>query len=316
MAKTQIADIIVPALFNKYLIERAPSKIAILQSGIAAAVAGVVLGEGGQTINMPFFQDLTGADEVLSDSGALTPGKISAAADVAVIFRRGKAWSVNDLAADLAGEDPMRAVADLVLSYWDRKIQTTLINVLGGAMGAANMTGNVSDISGLTGGAEIISASAFIDATQKLGDSKANISGVMMHSAVEAKLAKLDLIQYVKGSDGKTEVPIYLGKRVIVDDECPVATGTYTTYLFGNGAIGLNFGQAKVPTETDRDSLAGDDILINRQVFTLHPRGVKWTGGSMAGSSPTNAEAATTTNWTRVYDPKNIRIVQFKHKIA
>lgn len=316
MAKTQIADIIVPSIFNKYLIENAPNKIAILASGIASAVNGVEVGEGGQTVNMPFFQDLTGSDEVLSDSGALTPGKIGALNDAAIVFRRGKAWSVNDLAADLAGDDPMKAVANLVLGYWDRKFQTTLINVLSGAMGAANMTGNVLDISALTGGAEIISASSFIDATQKLGDSKTKLTGVMMHSATEAKLAKLDLIQYIKGSDGKTEVPYYLGKRVFVDDECPVASTTYTTYLFGAGAIGLNFGAAKVPTETDRDSLAGDDILINRQVFTMHPRGVKWQGGTMAGSSPTNAEAATVGNWTRVYDPKNIRIVQFKHKIA
>jgi len=316
MAKTQIADIIVPSIFNKYMIENAPNKIAILACGIASTVGGVQVGEGGQTVNMPFFQDLAGSDDLLSDSVALVPGKISALADVAIVFRRGKAWSVNDLAADLAGSDPMRAVADLVLGFWDRKFQTALINVLSGAMGTANMTANVLDISGLTGGAEIISGSAFVDATQKLGDSKSKISGVLMHSATEAKLAKLDLITYEKTTDKSVEVPFYLGKRVFVDDECPVSSGTYTTYLFGQGAIGLNFGSAKVPTETDRDSLAGDDILINRQVFTMHPRGVKWQGGTMAGSSPTNAEAATIGNWTRVYDPKNIRIVQFKHKIA
>jgi len=54
---------------------------------------------------------------------------------------------------------------------------------------------------------------------------------------------------------------------------------------------------------------------VNRRRFVLHPRGVKWVG-SPAGSSATNAELATGTNWVRVYEPKNVRIVAFKHKLG
>jgi hypothetical protein len=32
--------------------------------------------------------------------------------------------------------------------------------------------------------------------------------------------------------------------------------------------------------------------------------------------SPTNTEFENGSNWTRVYENKNIRIVQFKHRIA
>lgn len=35
-----------------------------------------------------------------------------------------------------------------------------------------------------------------------------------------------------------------------------------------------------------------------------------------AATTPSNTELADGLNWTRVYEPKNIRIVQFKHKIA
>ena len=104
-------------------------------------------------------------------------------------------------------------------------------------------------------------------------------------------------------------------KRVIIDDSCPVASGVYTTYLFGPGAIGLGNGAAPVPTETDRDSLAGDDILINRKHFILHPRGVKWVG-TAAGASPTNTELTTGTNWSKVYEDKAIRMVKFVHKLV
>ena len=112
-----------------------------------------------------------------------------------------------------------------------------------------------------------------------------------------------------------TKIPTYMGKRVIVDNGMPLDGDVLTSYIVGEGAIGLGNGAAPVPTETDRDALAGDDILINRQHFLLHPRGVKFTNKSVAGSSPTNAELATASNWERVYEPKNIRIVQFKHKL-
>ena len=105
-------------------------------------------------------------------------------------------------------------------------------------------------------------------------------------------------------------------KRVIVDDGMPVSGGVYSTYLFGAGAIAQGNGAAPVPTETDHDSLQGDDILINRQHFILHPRGVAFQSASVAGSSATNAEFATASNWVLAYENKNNRIVEFKHKLS
>lgn len=314
---TRIADVIVPEVFNPYVIQRTAELSALVQSGIVVPNPELdrLASSGGKTINMPYWNDLTGDDEVLSDSGALTPQKITAEQDIAVLLMRGKAWSANDLAKALSGDDPMRAIGDLVAAYWARMEQKTLINTLNGSMGSSGMTGNVSDISTETGDAAKISGEAFLDAAQKLGDAKDRLVAIAMHSAVETYLAKLNLIEYVRESDANPRVPYYMNKRVIVDDGMPVAAGVYTSYLFGQGAIGRGEGQAPVPVETDRDSLAGDDILINRRHFILHPRGIAWKG-SAAGASPTNAELGTTTNWERKYENKNIRIVQFKYKIA
>lgn len=318
MTVTKIADVIVPSVFNPYVIQRTMQLSALVQSGIISneAMFNVLASGGGKTVNMPYWTDLTGNSEVLSDSGPLTPEKIGSGQDVAVILRRGKAWGTNDLAANLAGDDPMKAIGDLVAAFWARDMQTTLINLLNGVFGAASMSGNVSDISAGTGDAAKISASAVIDAFQVLGDAKSSLSGIMMHSAVEAALAKQNLITTVRNSEGAVVMKSYMEKQVIVDDGCPVSSGNYSTYLFGTGAIALGNGNPVgfVPTETDRDSLAGEDYLINRRTFIMHPRGVAW-GGTPAGSSPTNAELATGTNWTRKYENKAIRIVKFVHKI-
>lgn len=314
---TKIADVIVPEIFNPYVIERTAELSALVRSGIVVRnpELDALATAGGKLINMPYWKDLTGDDEVLDDNGALTPDKITAGQDVAALLMRGKAWSTNDLAKALSGDDPMRAIGDLVAEYWARQRQKTLLSILKGVFASSTMSGNVHDISALDGDLAKINGTSFIDAKTKLGDASDKLTAVAMHSSVFASLEKQNLISYIPNSQGVVEFPTYMNKRVIVDDGCPLEVDVYTTYLFGQGAIGEGNGQAPVPTETDRDSLAGEDILINRQHFLLHPRGVKFTNSSVAKSSPSNAELAKEANWNRVYENKKIRIVAFKHKI-
>lgn len=317
MAATKISNIIVPEVFNPYVIERTSQLSKLVKSGIVvpSAELDALAMAGGKLINMPFWKDLTGDDEVLSDNEALTVNNIGSGKDVAALLMRGKAWGVNDLAKALSGDDPMGAIGDLVADYWARMEQKTLLAVLKGIFGASSMSANVHDISGQLEDAAKISGLSFIVAKNKLGDNSDKLTAVMMHSDTFTVLEQQNLIQYIPNSQGVVEFPTYMGKDVIVDDGCPVETGVYTTYLFGKGAIGKGNGQAPVPTETDRDSLAGEDILINRHHFILHPRGVKFTNSSVSGSSPSNTELENQANWERVYEPKNIRVVAFKHKI-
>lgn len=320
MAKTVIADVIVPEVFNPYVIERTAELSAFYQSGIIARNPELdrLASSGGKLINMPFWEDLTGDDEVLSDTDALTVGKITAAQDVAALLTRGRAWSVNDLAKALSGDDPMAAIGDLVADYWARRFQAILIKTLDGIFGntATGMDTNKHDISNGTGDAAVIDAKTAVDAIYKLGDNADKLTGFAMHSATVAKLTKDDLIETIPPSEGKPAVRTFLGKPVVVDDSLPNDNGVYTTYIFGAGAFGWGEGGAPVPVETARDALAGDDILVHRRHFILHPRGVAFQNASVAGATPSNTELANYQNWKRVYEPKNVRIVQFKHKLA
>ena len=322
VTKTIISDVIVPEVFNPYVIERTAELSAFYQSGIIARTPAldVLASSGGKLVNMPFWEDLSGDDEVLSDTEALTVGKIAAAQDVAALLARGRAWSVNDLAKALSGDDPMAAIGDLVAAYWARRFQAILISTLDGIFGdnATLMTGNKHDISGAATAEDddVISAKTAVDAIYKLGDSADKLTGFAMHSATVAKLAKDDLIEYIKPSEGEAEVPTFLGKRVVVDDSLPQSGGVYTTYIFGAGAFGWGEGGAPVPTETARDALSGDDILVNRRHFILHPRGVAFQNNQVSGPTPSNTELADYRNWLRVYEEKNVRIVQFKHKLV
>jgi hypothetical protein len=313
---TRIADVIVPEVFNNYVVQRSVELSRLVQSEIIQADSAfdALAATGGRTINMPFWNDLTGDDEVLSDGDKnLTPEKITSGQDVAVLQLRGKAWRTNDLAKALSGDDPMARIGDLVASYWNRMRQRTLIAELKGIETTLAST-NVLDVSVETGEDSLFTGATFLDATHKLGDHADMLVAIAMHSATYTELRKRNLIEFALDSNNQ-EIPTYQGKQVIIDDLLtPDENGVYTSYLFARGAFALGNGSAPVPTETTREVLAGNDILVNRQHFLLHPRGIAFTSSSVAGQAPTNTELATAANWNRVYDPKWVHIVIFKHR--
>lgn len=314
MSTTKIGDIIVPEVFNDYFINRTSEMARFYMGGIVTQNAqfDALATAGGKLLNLPFFEDLTGADEILTDSSALTPGKITSAQDVAALHARGRAWGVNDLAKALSvgRADPMAAIGDLVADYWARRYQALLVSSLKGVI-ADNEANNSGDMVAGTGTAAF-DADLFIDGQATFGDAIGGLSGIAFHPVVYHALKKKDNISFEKESMGDLEVETYRGLRVIVDRNLPVDAGVYTTYLFGQGAFALGNGAAPVPSETDRDSLAGEDYLITRTHFMLHPRGIKWTNASVASTTPSNAEAENAANWSRVYEREQVRIAAIK----
>ena len=317
MAVTQIADLIIPEVYNPYFDKLTERLDAFVQSGVVGGLPNISFPDGGDTVQVPFLNDLSGDSEVLDDNGALTPAKRTAGKMRARCQFRGKAWAANELAAALAGRDPLDNIATLDVKYWIGERQKMLLKSLEGFFTTA-AAANVLDITAETGAAAVIDGSSFVDATQKLGDHKGMLSLVAMHSATEAVLAKADLIDYIEVSEQSDRIPTFMNKRVIVDDNLPVDTGEYTTYIFGPNSVGYTPGNPPsiTRTETDRDSLRGDDFFIRREAFIMHPMGADWTESSVAGAAPTNAELATAANWALYENQKKVNIVQFKHRVA
>lgn len=77
---------------------------------------------------------------------------------------------------------------------------------------------------------------------------------------------------------------------------------TYTTYVFGDGAIEYTNCGAKVPYEMSRDpkTNGGQDTLYSRQRKCFAPYGISFTKASMSSLSPTDAELEMGANWELV----------------
>ncbi|MEX0380460.1 major capsid protein [Leuconostoc sp. MS02] len=320
MANTQIIDTITPEVFNQYMEQYSTANSAFIQSGVAVADARVAanISAGGTLVNMPFWNDLSGEDEVLEDGEKeLSTGKITAGQDIAAVMYRGRGWSVNELAAVLSGADPMGSLMNKIGAYWVRQEQKVLTSTLAGLL-ATDGALTTADHQHLNATSAAIDASAVLDTKQLLGDASDKLSMLVMHSAVYTDLQKQNLIQFIPASQSQIQIPTYLGYRVVVDDALSPIDGSYTTYLLAGGSFGRNTAAPSELTtfEKDRNAAAGNDRVFTRRAFTMHPYGVKFKSASVAGVTPSNAELATVGNWEAVYDTKNIGIVALKHKLT
>jgi len=323
MGYTKIQDIIVPEVFNDYFINRTMEKANFYLGGIVQnnPKLNELASNGGTIINMPFFQDPTGDSELLSDTVPLTVDKITTEQDKARLLMLGKAFGVNDLSKALSGADPMGAIANLLADYWARQYQGYLMASLQGVLASniadsGDMTVDVASEDGDNG--VKFDANLFIDGQATFGDVTKAVSAIAMHPDTYYHLLKTDNISFEKESQGDLTIERYRGLKVIVDRNLPKVAGAtsghkYTTVLFGNGAFGFGQGAAPVPTETDRDSLQGNDVLITRSHFILHPMGVKWNEASVSGLTPTKDELAMASNWTRVYEREQVGIAFITH---
>jgi hypothetical protein len=334
---TRIADVVVPERFTPYVQQVTTEKSRLIQSGAAVVdpVLSANLNGGGLTFNEPSFKDLDNdAENVSSDDPTVqsTPKKIGTATEVQVRLSRNQSWSSMDLAGDLAGADPMDAIANRVAGYWVRRQQAAFIATIRGifADNAAAPSGGdthtqndmTRDLSALNGGAYLagttdFGAAPFIDATLTMGDSMDELSLVMMHSVVYGTALKNNLIDFVTDSNnsGAIQVPTYLGREVIIDDGVYNSAGVFETWLFARGAIRIGMGSPKVPTEVDRKpengNGAGQEILYNRQEWVIAPAGHAYIQGAIPAGGPTNADLATAANWSRVFpERKMIKIAR------
>ena len=326
MAETRLTDIIIPEVFYPYIMEESLNRNPFFQSGILAPSPEIVafLAGGGKTSNIPYWQDLTGDSDVPSETVADTVNELGT--DKMIVRRqiRHKAWGANALSAALSGADPVGAIGARVAGFWAKAFQNNLIYCLRGII-ADNVADDSSDlvvnIATETGtaatSANKISATKTIEAIMKMGDRFSDVKAIAVHSVVYTTMLNNDLIDFVQDSKTNTQIPYYIGLRVIVDDGLPVIAGgvdgyKYHSYLFKPASVGFGENPSKIiPVETYRDPSKGSgiDILYTRRQFAFAPLGFSWNKADNSAITPSDADLYAATSWDRVYNLKNTGVV-------
>jgi len=323
MAVTKVSDVVIPELFALYMREALTTGSVIFTSGlvvISPELMRLVAG-GGKSFDFPFWKPLDGDPEAIQTDTDLTVNNSEAAQMTAVRSVYGKAWGNQELAAVMAGDNPLDAVQAQVSEYWDNWNQKLVVAIILGVLAnnvSADSSDLVNDISTEDGvnavAANYISASAFIDTFFLLGD-KSDFAIVFMHSDIYADLRKQQLIDFKEDKDGNIMFPQYMGLAVIVSDDMPKVAGItsgyrYLSVLAKAGAFAYGDSDNNItPVEIERQGTKSNDILITRIQNSLHPGGFQWIAGSVAGQTPTYLELKMAANWDRVFEKKNCGFV-------
>jgi hypothetical protein len=210
----QITDLVVPEIFTPYVQQLTEEKSRLIQSGATTVnpILSNFLSGGGLTVDVPSFKDLDNEEEniptddpadsiIASYQGGTptdanrkdsVPKKTGTSTEIAVRISRNQSWSAADLAADLAGADPMGSIASRVAKYWALRFQAIFVATTNGII-KANVAANGGDFQNDVSGAAFadgvtnFSAEAFIDAAATMGDSSDDLSLMMTHSVVMAR---------------------------------------------------------------------------------------------------------------------------------
>ncbi len=322
-AVTMVADMqIPPTLFQNYIYEKTKVLTPLAQSGIfyTSTELDTLAGGSGLTFTIPFVNDLDGDATTMVDGGRLDTSKVTTKKMNGTRFVLEKAWQKTDLSSVLSGTDPLGNFLERAARYWARQEQKFALGLLG-MMSTKLAATHVLDISSATAGADVISATAVLNAKQKLGDADADLSIMLMNSITRTELQKQNLIEVVENSDGKIMFERYLGYRIVSFDSIPYDTTTKvtSTYICGAGVLGRGEGY---PTdlktlEYDRDSLGASDFVISRRSLVMHPIGLSWKGTIPAEATFADYDLLTdATNWDKVFEDKKIPFITLKHKVT
>jgi hypothetical protein len=327
---TQISDVIQPDAFTAYQVSNSMVSTALYQSGVAIPNGEMEaqLGAGAELFTVPFWNDLPDVEaDITNDNPAVlsTPQKVTAAKQLVRKSFVHASWSEMSLASELSGSSALERVQSRVQAYWDRQWERRLIASLMGVLysNVANNGGDmVNDIHALAGTVTLpgtavtVPANAFnglsvINTALTIGDRLSDMQAIAMHSAIYGEALKNNEIQFFKPSDNSMQIPTYKGMACLVDDNLTTATnGVYVTILFGPGAVGFAVAPPRTGfgTEIWRIPSAGNGggstELHSRFDVAFHPLGFAFTGASVAGVSPTQAELALAANWTRAYSQR------------
>lgn len=306
-------------VFEKYL-KTLPStkENGLINSAIFKTVSkyGAKLSEqtGGYFITEP-IKGRIGGDPVNYDGATnIVSNERDTYYQTKIAIGRANAWGEDDFTQDITGTNFM-AEAQEVKDYWDGIKQGLALSMLKGIFAMTDST-NDNFVTKHTYEVEgNLNADDCNKASQKaLGDKKANLKVMIMHSAVSTNLEGLQLINFLKytdkdGIERDLTIGQYNGKLVIVDDDMPTedvpessdSAGDgytkYTTYMFSEGFFEFEQVGVKTPTELARNATerGGHTDLISRVRYVIVPQYISYKAKTAV--SPTNAQLETGSNW-------------------
>jgi len=325
---TILSDVVFRDELRDYISVNTVERTAFFESGILTTNSDMtqLLASPSNTFTIPWWVDLDASIESNYSNDVYTDIAVPLSVHTASMQARAaylnEGWNAMSLVKNITKQDPLEFVAGRLISYWQRVAQRRTIATTIGIYND-NVASNGSDMVVDAGGT--INAAAIIRAKATMGDYSGQLGGlsvIAMHSAVQAELQILTLIDFSPLADQIPEFGRFQGMRVVVDDSMPVIAGTpnkYLSVIFGPGAIGYAEQQPEgedgleYERAPDRGNGGGAETLWTRRNFVVHPLGYSFLSATITGTPTTTrpisanwSDLALATNWERKFARKQV----------
>ena len=316
---------------NAWTSEKDPVSTALLESGAMVEDSQIanLISNGSNYYSLPFYKDIEGNEVNYDGATNITTDPTEGGQQNGVVYGRAKGWESTTFVKDFTTADPMRNILNRIQKFRAKKTQARLIGILDAILAIsgnndwAKHTKNIASSTSTITDANKIALTSLRDlAVEANGDGADDYALAIMHSVVANRLSQFNVLEYFKYNDPRgQELDVKVGKSgnmiVLVCDEVPHATGSdsgameYTTYCLGREALGYADAPVEHPSELNRDPATngGVDKLYTRYRETIHPYGFSFAMANLP-VSVTDAQLATTANWSLVYNPKNVYIAK------
>lgn len=242
---------------NTKLNELIKSRAIVQRQDLVGAMSDQV---GGNYVTTPLKGLISGSTPLNYDGVTnITSQSTQTFSHSRVVVGRAQAWTEKDFSYDITGGvDFMENVAQQVAEYWDEIDQDTIIAIMTGIFGMADVEGakfvdthtyDIKTKQNSEGKTGFMDATTLNTAIQRAcGDHKNKFSLAIMHSAVATNLENMKILVYLKyndanGMERETGMATLNGRLVMIDDSMPTqrtetTAGVYTVTLSGTWAAG------------------------------------------------------------------------------
>lgn len=329
MATTRLTDITPIKTFESIVEGKLTENSAFRQSGIVqindARITRLVQNAGLETTLRDWRRPAGGEATSQNDDPAnkAVPKKVVQNSMIARIIARSNSFSAMDI-ADLASDAEALAFATSELARLRvSDEESTLLAICEGivAKGGADYVHNASITTGTIAAANMFGIANLLNGRRKLGDRGSDLATAVLHSDVVNNLRAVEPNAFVPASQTKLGLEQFAGVNIIETDNVGKggagAFPIYTNYIFGNGMFAYGAASVEKALVQFRDELAGggsgEETVLNRFRYALHPYGFSNAVAPDNGVSQTNAELKDADTWTvAAQDRKAVPLVAIK----
>lgn len=332
MATTRLTDVVPVKTFAKIVEGKITENSKFRQSGIITTDPRITnkAQTAGFEGSLPQWKPLPGGEATtMSDDPASkgVPGKVEQVNMTARMIQRARSIAAMDITDYASDSEAIAYAASEIARLWLSDEESAVIAILNGLLAdnAANDSKDMVLEKHLTTGtiteANKLNWDNLITGRQQLGDTGNQLTFLFAHSDVVNNLRKKEPNAFVPASATDIGLEKY-GKYSIIETDNFGVGGTtnfpiYTSFLAGPGLFGYGAGSfGDTALAQVRDEFAGDfsgqETIISRRRYILHPFGFSNKTAAANGVSQTNSELSTAATWDRVVTRKAVPLVAIK----